>query len=315
MEFAASMLRVPKDEPVSLVDPCAGRGLAIKQLAEALDCKPEHVWAIELDEGRSEELKANLPGAHIIAPASFLGTAATARTLSYTWLNPPFDHELGGGGRVEASFLRRATLWLRTGGILQLVCPDYVATGPEIVEFLLQHYDSITINEFPAGHRQYEEVIVTAVKRLKPRSPKGVYWHQEAKRELQIYELPASPGPKRFEKIAFTDAELIDAIRRSPLRRHLETPKDPPIVEPPLPLATGHIALLLASGKLDGAVYPRNDAPHVVRGVASKVKYQSDQTVNETADGGTKTTTVYSEKISLSIRAVGSDGVIHTFSE
>jgi hypothetical protein len=309
------MLRVPKDEPVSLVDPCAGRGLAIKQLAETLGCKLEYVWAIELSDTRAEELKANLPGSHVVAPASFLGTAATSGTLSYCFLNPPFDDECGGGGRVEATFLRRATIWLAPHGVLQLICPERVATGHEVVELILQWFDLITLHPFPDGHREYDEVIVTAIKRLKPRSSKGVYWHQEAKRELQTYELPASLGPKRFEKIAFTDAELIEAIRRSPLRRHLETPKDSPIVEPPLPLATGHIALLLASGKLDGPVYPRGEPAHIVRGVASKVKYQSDQTVNETDDGGTKTTTVYSEKITLSIRAVGSDGVIHTFAE
>jgi predicted RNA methylase len=313
--FAASMLRPPNDEPFCLLDACAGEGLAIKQLAHALGCKPEHVYAIELDSGRAEKVKTNLPGSNVVAPSSFLTTAATAGSWSLIWLNPPFDSTCGGGGRVEAEFLRRATTWLRPQGVLQLICPERVATGHEITELLLQWFDKVSLHPFPDGHRHYDEVVVTAMKRPKPRSSKGLYWHEECKRELQVYELPPAPGPKRFEKIAFTDDELLEAIRRSPLRRHLETPKDLPIVEPPLPLATGHIALLLASGKLDGPVYPPGEAPHIVRGTASKVKYQSDQTVDETKDGGTKTTTVYSEKISLSIRAVDASGDIRTFAE
>jgi Uncharacterised methyltransferase family (DUF6094) len=315
VELAASMLRAPANEPVALLDPCAGEGLAIKQLAETLGCKPEYVWAIELNDTRAEAVKANLPGSNVVAPASFLGTAATAGTFSYIWLNPPFDDEAGGGGRVEAAFLRRAALWLKPHGVLQLICPERVAKGHEVVNFMLQWFDRITLHPFPDAHRKYDEVVVTATRRTKPRSSAGHYWHEECKSELAIYELPASSGPKRFEKVTFTDAELFEAIRRSPLRRHLETPKDLPVVEPPLPLATGHIALLLASGKLDGAVYPKGEEPHVVRGTASKVKYQSDQTVNETADGGTKTTTVYSEKIVLTIRAVDRTGEIKTFGE
>jgi Uncharacterised methyltransferase family (DUF6094) len=315
VDLAASMLRVPANEPVALLDPCCGEGAAIKQLAKHLGVPMESVWAVELDEGRAEKVKANLPGANIVAPASFLTTAATAGSFSFIFCNPPFDDEVGGGGRVEASFLRRATLWLRTGGIVQLVCPEHVAERAEITELLLQWFDQITLNEFPAHCREYGEVIVTAAKRSKPRSSKGLYWAEDCKRELQLYDSPPSLGPKRFEKANFTDAELARAIQASPLRKHLETPVELPVAEPPLPLATGHIALLLASGKLDGPVYPANEEPHIVRGVASKVKYQSDQTVSDTADGGTKTTTVYSERIQLTIRAVGRSGEIKTFAE
>jgi tRNA1(Val) A37 N6-methylase TrmN6 len=316
VELAASMLRVPANEPVALLDPCCGEGAAIKQLAEYLGVPMESVWAVEVDEGRAEKVKANLPGANVVAPASFLTTAATAGSFSFIFCNPPFDwDEQQSGGRVEATFLRRATMWLRTGGILQLVCPEHVSNRPEIIDLFLQWFDRITVNEFPAAHREYQEVIVTAVKRSKPRTSSGRYWHEDAKRELQVYELPPSAGPKRFEKAGLTEAELARAVRSSPLRKHLETPVELPVSEPPLPLATGHIALLLASGKLDGPVFPKNEPAHIVRGVATKVKYQSDQTVTDTADGGSKTTTVYSEKITLTIRAVGADGEIRTFGE
>jgi hypothetical protein len=315
VKFAAGMLKLPEGQPVAILDPCCGKGEAIRQLASELGAAKDQVYAIELDEKRAATTHDNLAGGHVLAPASFLGCAASAGTFSYAWVNPPFDDECGGGGRVEAAFLRRVTMWLVPKGVLQLICPARVAKGHEVTDFMLQWYDRITVNPFPAAHRKFDEVVVTAQRRGKPQSSAGLYWYEQAKEEVQLYELRPSLGPKRFEKTAFTDEELLEAVRTSPLRKFLETPKDLGVVEPPLPLSTGHIALLLASGKLDGAVYPKGEPPHVVRGTASKQKYQSDQQVTEMADGGNKTTTVYSEKIVLTIRAVGSDGEIKTFGE
>jgi hypothetical protein len=58
---------------------------------------------------------------------------------------------------------------------------------------------------------------------------------------------------------------------------------------------------------------PPGEPPHVVRGTARKVEYQSNQTQEETEDGTVVTKTTISEKIVLTIRAVGTDGTIRTF--
>ena len=94
----------------------------------------------------------------------------------------------------------------------------------------------------------------------------------------------------------------------------LAPPDDPPLPSPPLELGTGHVALLLASGHLDGLVCPPDEPPHVVRGCALKNTHVTDVQVSET-DGQTKTVTTLSERIDLVIRAVGPDGVIHTLSQ
>jgi hypothetical protein len=80
-----------------------------------------------------------------------------------------------------------------------------------------------------------------------------------------------------------------------------------------LPLSRGHLALMLASGQLDGVVAPPDDEPHIVRGVALKVQCPADVTEEVQENGSVKTTTVIRERIQLVVRAVGRDGVIHTF--
>src|SRR5260370_8157306 len=90
-----------------LVDPCAGKGAAVKQLAEALRCKPENVFAIELDESRAVECKAALPNGRVLAPASFLGVAATVNRFALAYVNAPFDSDFRPHGRYTYTSLHR----------------------------------------------------------------------------------------------------------------------------------------------------------------------------------------------------------------
>ena len=75
------------------------------------------------------------------------------------------------------------------------------------------------------------------------------------------------------------------------------------------------MALLLASGHLDGVVRPEGKQPHVVRGSASKREYVSDVTDIVNADGSTSTRTTISERIELVVRTVDLTGRIRTFLE
>ena len=111
---AATFLRPPQRQPFSILDPCAGEGSAIRQLAELLGCPPALTFAIELDESRATTLLAALPDSPVRAPASFFGCHASRGRFSFMWLNPPFDTSYG-GHRVETQFLHTATDWLMPG--------------------------------------------------------------------------------------------------------------------------------------------------------------------------------------------------------
>ena len=72
------------------------------------------------------------------------------------------------------------------------------------------------------------------------------------------------------------------------------------------------VALLLASGHLDGIVHPDGESPHVVRGTSRKREYVSDVTEIQNADGSTTTKTTISERIDLVVRTVDRTGKIQT---
>ncbi|MHB8974291.1 MAG: DUF6094 domain-containing protein [Pirellulaceae bacterium] len=311
-------LSAPDEGRFSILDPCAGQGAAINQLAVTLGCDMRDVYAVELDSGRAETLHELLDGqgSHVLAPADYFGISAPPKSFSFIWCNPPFDDEYGGGSRVEREFLETAIRHLHTRGIIALVCPRQVAQRYEIKNLFKCWFDAVCIVPFPEEHRKYNEVVVLGIKR----GTMDTYWDRKDTDVFIdtpiVYGIPAAHGPTtRFVKCQLTEDELEFAFEHSPLNEYLKPPVVGHIDSPPLELSTGHLALLLASGHLDGLVQPPGEPPHVVRGTARKAEYvkETERTVEKGGDVSHKT--VVGEKIELIIRAVDATGVIKTFTQ
>lgn len=312
----------PWSEYPNILDPCAGEGDAIKQIAGILGTPADHVWAIELDELRAQALRHAMPDAHVCGPASFFGASITYGSFGFALVNPPFDDEIGGGRRVESEFLERATNLLAPRGILAFICPERVASEWAIRAHLATWYEDCTLTRFPECCRKYNEVAILAKRRESPSLAHDCDYNS-IRRPLPYrpegiagqYHIPKTDGPKRFENTELTDKELAAALAASPLRQRLLTAPSYKPASPLLPLSQGHIAILLASGHLDGIVVPPGERPHVVRGTARKVSFVVSEETSDTPGGGTKTVTKTSQKIQLIVRAVGQDGEIKTFEQ
>ncbi len=317
---AASFLRAPAHSPFTMLDPCAGQGAAIRQLAELLGCPQELTFAIELDDGRAEVLHATLPGARVLAPASFFGCRVSSNGFSFIWLNPPFDDGYG-GQRVEDQFLRRATDWLLPGGVMALVCPeDVVDEYSDARRHFTTYYEHCMIVPFPERHRPFHEVLVFGHKCARPEvdpqsCSRAKSWDSVAAPTNFCYHIPPGCGPRIFQKVEPTEPELQRLLAHSPLQSHLAAPSEVPLPSPPLALGIGQVALLLASGHLNGVVHPEGGPPHAVRGTSRKHTFVSDVTDTVNPDGSTTTKTTISERIELVVRTVDITGRIQTFLE
>ncbi len=313
----------PPKKPFAVCDPCSGEGLALKQIVGRLGCDPKLAHAVELEAGRSETLRANLPDSQVLAPASAFGCVASYGSFGLMYLNCPFDNAYG-GGRTEHAWLQHVTPWLAPNGILVLVCPESVVDHEYmgVPRFMSEWFHSVTVLPFPAAVRKYKEVAVLAVKRPRPLEEDecrklcdkySLDWEDVQAPAGHVYSIPAAGPPKRFAKVEPTEDELAAALAASPLRERWRERPAWKLPSPPLALGTGHLALLLASGHLDGLVQPLGESPHLVRGTSRKKQYLVGREESETDRGESVVKTTYGERMELVVRAVDLSGKVMTW--
>jgi hypothetical protein len=294
----------------ALLDPCAGEGAAIKFLGEALGVPEERTFTIELAENRAQTLAENLPAAKRLAPCSFMSSHVSPNSLGLAWVNPPFQDEIGGGKRVEYSFLARATQLLVRGGVMAFLMPERAMTY-EVERFFTQHFEDTAKMPLPDQWRKYDEVLLVGKRRADPVPEVGDIRERELEDPGVTWAIPPAHGPRTFAKTGPTPTELERLLAKSPLARVFDPPREKAIGRPPLPLGKGHLALLLASGQLNGVV--PSDPPHVVRGSSRKEEYVSETKCEENEKTGAVTTTVVQrEKVVLMVRTVDCSGEIMT---
>lgn len=310
--------RLRADDPTKLTicDPCAGEGAALEQLGNALGVPQDSLYAIELSQGRGSRVRERMPLANVLEPASVFGCQASFNSFSAIWLNPPYDDELGGGGREEQAFLLKVANWLRPGGVLMLAVPDrVVGMWEQTTKYLRQKFDDVRMIEYPEEDRHYREVVVFG--HLKPGLGEPVMDSVNLERMEQdrTYNLLPGKRPKVWLKVQPTDDEVGVMLERSPLQSIQKPPGDPGLPRPPLPVSNGHLAMMIAAGHLDGIVRPPGEPAHVVRGTSRKVQYLKESTEQQNADGSTSEKTVYGEKICLTVRLAFPSGEIRTLTQ
>lgn len=294
-----------------ILDPCAGEGLALLQLAQGLRAT---AYGVELSEDRARQVQASLPEGQALAPADFLRCAISFHSFSFVWCNPPYDYSTGEEGRVESQFIHRAADLLVDGGVLALVCPEDVAGGYDTSQFFDQRFQQVSAMPFPESVRRYKETVILGCKRKQQvPHPRYVYnWLEQRMADQFTYRLPAGLRPKFFRKSEPTDTELARLVAQSPLRFHIEPPAEKinHRLRPPMSPGIGHRAMLLASGHIDGLICPPDEPPHVIRGTAAKEEYVASCESSEDDAGTLTTRTVISEKPRLVIRVLDSRGNI-----
>lgn len=176
-------LRPPVDGQCLVLDPCAGEGKALLQLAEGLNAVP---YGIELSEDRAAIMRESLPEGQTLAPADFLRCAISYRSFSFIWCNPPYDYATGEEGRVETQFLERSANLLADNGVLALICPEDVANSYQTLDFFQERFCQVSAMLFPASVRKYNETVILGCKRkqanaVDSRGTSGMLWRNGCK--------------------------------------------------------------------------------------------------------------------------------------
>jgi hypothetical protein len=314
VERLRSLLRIPHGTVA--LDPCCGDGSALYNLA------PDgQLYGVELELERASAAQTRL--GHVITGA-MQDARLSNNSAGLLLLNPPYDDSTE--GRLERVFLDRCTKYLCTGGILVLIIKE--ADYRTVAQPLRRQYDIIGHWRFPEGwydgpELAFGQTVLVARRRgivssVEKTEDADQFWNETLRLDGSITELPeefeervdvplGTPF-KVFISGALCEEDLAALLMESPVSRTLRVPSSIGCGRPPLPLKQGHIALVLASGVINGP-YGEGDTHHLAKGTVVRTT-TVDQEHDRTAGGNPVLIEKRTESFAIKIRALLPDGEI-----
>jgi uncharacterized methyltransferase DUF6094 len=254
-------------EPCSALDPCVGEGNAFEILTRDTTALR---YAIELDSFRAEKASELL--AIQVLQGDTLEAQCRVDTLSFLYLNPPYDFEIGKSDnlRMEVVFLRHTGRWLKPGGVLVFVIPQLQLA--RCARTLAEHFENARVYRLSDPEAvKFNQVAVLAARRprerrLRDEDLERCTRHLEAlseTKELEFlpgeaqvrYPIPLSaPIAIQYRGLPFDEIEdkLLDSAAYRQIRRTLLRQPRSVRGRPLTPLHGGHVGLLCTAGMLNG---------------------------------------------------------------
>lgn len=151
LERALSALAA-SPEPMCILDPCAGEGVAIANAAHALGREQVSAYAVEYDPERACHAKQLVDKC---IQGDLMDSIISRQAFGLLWLNPPYGdisrdasgnigYQGQGRARLEKLFYQRALPLLQYGGVLIFIIPHY-AFDAELVGWLTRHFADLRI--------------------------------------------------------------------------------------------------------------------------------------------------------------------------
>lgn len=329
VEVVNMIKKILKIQPgARLLDTCCGEGEALKIIAEDNDVE---TYGAELDRERHFKSKKVLHNA--LWADSLHELICSRKAFGLLWLNPPYDQDEGGyeqnKKRLEWQFLKRHWNYLQDGGVLVYIIP--VTVLKKVASFFHRKCRKLSVLRFPDKYYwDFKQIILTC---YKGRPKKGevaenisilqsaitdysnIYDIPQGISEIDdcadIYEVPAFP--KESDDLFFRSVRLdpddgLKVIKKKSrvfnrVKEVILPPTEHKTIQPLMPLREGHLAMLLASGMMNGEVIGDDGQRLIVKGSVRKVQDKSHE-VTESADKYIET-----DRYEISVRAICFDPV------
>ena len=314
---------------MSVLDPCAGEGVAIAEVAHALGRQHTRAFAVEFDPERATHAKKMVD--HCLH-ADLMDTIISRQSFGLIWFNPPYGdlardingnygYQGRGRARIEKLFYQRMLPLQQYDGILVLILPSY-SLDSEQVDWLTHHYTDLRV--FRTVERQFKQVVVfgrrVRQREIVPNEAKTAraLLTQIGQAQIEAEELPeiwpftpyvvpaAAQEPEHFYRVTLEPGQLAAEIKRlkglwPSLTMQLGATQRVPRA-PARALSPWHLALALAAGAVSGIVRSKSGRVFIVKGDTYKTK-TTKMEYTERADGSVAETRILLDRFVPVIRA------------
>ncbi|WP_242057298.1 DUF6094 domain-containing protein [Guptibacillus hwajinpoensis] len=332
--YLSKLIEVKGD--CSFLDPTCGEGEILHQLAAAVrseDCSIT-TYGVELDKARAQEAEQLLDNC-LNAPIESMVISNDAVSLLY--LNPPYDFSMkalgdDGAERKEWTELVRNVRYLKEKGLMLYTIPSYRFADKKIARYLATHFYNVGIvrfseedyhdfqqcifigNKKTGNHNQFNQKLfdfltmmdreefvqknVTPINLMVGRNkwevPPGVT-------ELKTFYTKLESKENFYEGISTSKGFAAFKARSKPKQLVIGG-------DPCLPINQGQMALLLASGAVNGEV-GEGDHYHLVQGLELVTK-DNEEEVRHHDSGGKTIITKSRTKRSVSVKVITPNGLV-----
>ncbi|MCB0078029.1 MAG: methyltransferase, partial [Anaerolineales bacterium] len=186
-----------------ILDPCAGKGVALAHFAEALALEP---YGAELHHERAEAATENVvalqgrdalplqdPHVRRLVCGDYKLLNVTLGGVNLLYLNPPYNHDHE-AGRLEYQFLRDSRPWLQPDGVLLFVIPQPVLGFRKLARYLASWFADLQIWRFPQPeYSAFRQVVLFGTRRERAHAPETGAVTRLVELAAQGEGLPALP--------------------------------------------------------------------------------------------------------------------------
>ncbi|MGG1594178.1 DUF6094 domain-containing protein [Terribacillus saccharophilus] len=320
----------------SFFDPTCGEGKILNQLAAAFhtDETPILTYGVELDNRRAAEAEKILCEAR---NAPIESMVISNNSFSLLLLNPPYDHTIKGIGdekteRKEWTELVRNNRFLKENGLIIYIIPSYRYADKKISRYLASNFENVGVLRFSdEDYDEYKQCIFIGNKKrgsVKKTNKKLLSFLQSMDDEEFVarhvtsistligkhkWNVPgAATGPSVFHSRLDGKSSFYEEIKNSKgfaAFKERSRPKQLSIGgNPALPINQGQMALLLASGAINGEI-GKAENYHLVQGLELVEKVTSSEE-NTNENGSITITTKTRTKRSVSVKVITPEGIV-----
>lgn len=303
------------NQRIRIIDPTAGEGVAIAEIAHHLGRENVEAYAVEYNRERADHASTLVD--HCLR-SDLMDTVISNTSFGLLFLNPPYgDMAPGYNGaiydqskgrkRLEKLFYQKSYPMLQYGGILVYIIP-YNQLDDEVSTWLCNHFSQLRVYE--AVDKQFKQVVIFGVRTKKSELDladrkkmlgvlKALYQGEMKAEELpqdwpyEPYLVPSSKAElQHFYQITMDPAELAREIANlkglwPDFNLHMKYKQSvprPPVTKP----RDWHIAMALSAGEISGPIHsPETGQTLIVKGDTHKEKVE--HTEWKTEQDGSKT--------------------------
>ena len=322
----AKMLVWPEDGKVSVLEPSAGDGVAVRTICSGHE--NASIFAVELNKGTYEEHLKGSEDIECAICADFLtGVKIQHNAFSLMFGNPPYlDDSLVTMGRNEKSFIEKANQYLTRNAVVIWVVSVRTMKDGTFKKFWIGHYDTLALYKFrEEEYNKYKQYVVIGRKITRKTVSKEMEeaWDAQVDEALELPEnppeeieiYPSDPdeiktfAAKKFDEIeAFETLMAADGNGKSKVvewaAKRMRQPQftSGELERPPIPVKKDTKYLLAVSGAGQGMAGEIGKDLHLQRGVAKVVDTVTVEAKDEDdPNGDCVDRVVSSTKISMAV--------------